>query len=88
MISYTRADAVREINSSLEGVMSTVATKVETICGAPDAAGASQRRSPLHCFGLHRAYVAALRFLDALVPPKALPQSPADKVDWPRFPLF
>jgi hypothetical protein len=68
--------------------MSKVATEVETIWRAPDAAGASQRRSPLHRFGLHRAHVAALRFLGALVPPRALPLSPADKIDWPRFPLF
>jgi hypothetical protein len=72
----------------LEGLMSKLATEVETIWRAPDAADASQRRSPLERCGLHRAHVAALRFLEALVPRRALPPSPADKIDWPRFPLF
>jgi len=67
--------------------MSKVAAEVETIWRAPNAAGATQRRSPLRRFGLRRAYVAALRFLDVLVPPRALPMSPADNV-YPRFPPF
>jgi hypothetical protein len=82
MISYTPRST-----GGLERLMSKVATEVETSWHAPDDAGASQRRFPLHRFGLHRAYVAALRFLEALVPPRASPQSPADKI-YPRFPPF
>jgi hypothetical protein len=88
MISYTRADADARLTGGLEGLMSKVATEMETIWRAPDGAGASQRRSPLHFFGLHRARAVALRFLEALVPPRASPLSSEDKIDWPKFPLF
>jgi hypothetical protein len=68
--------------------MSKIATEAGTIWRAPAAADASDRRSRLRRFGLHRAHVAFLRFLEALVPPRALPPSPPDKTDWPRFPAF
>lgn len=69
--------------------MSAIAvTEVETICRAPDAAGATRRRSALSRLDLQRARAVFLRFLEALVPPGAPPPSPADEADWPRFPGF
>ena len=68
--------------------MSAIATELETIWRAPEAAGAARRRSPLLRLGPRRARVAVLRFLEALVPPSARPPSPAEETDWPRFPGF
>lgn len=68
--------------------MSAIATEVETIRRMPDAIGAARRRSPPRRFGLRRARVAILRFLDSLVPPRPPAASSTDEADWPRYPGF